>query len=121
MVTDKAVYASNGVFTKNYQSKPFAELSHVNLYRGIFDQMFGVGDVILSSNQMVTVEPSPAVSYGSSNRTVYSGITISSISNYADVYNLVKKLQQDIYTDVMYPNDLRPEENHGYNTQYRGQ
>ena len=37
-----------------------------------------------------------------------------------DIYNLVKKLQTDIYTDVMYPNDKRPTENHGYNTQYKG-
>ena len=33
---------------------------------------------------------------------------------------MVKKLQTDIYTDVMYPNDKRPSENHGYNTEYKG-
>ena len=33
---------------------------------------------------------------------------------------LVKKLQTDVYTDVMYPNDKRPKENHGYNTKYKG-
>ena len=47
-------------------------------------------------------------------------LTIGSIANYAEVYQLVKKLQKDIYSDVMYPNDLRPEENHGYRTKYKG-
>ena len=28
--------------------------------------------------------------------------------------------QQDIYSDIMYPNDKRPKENHGYNTEYKG-
>lgn len=124
IVTDKAVYASGGVFTKNYQNKPFAELSHVDLHRGIFDQMFGVGDVILTSNQFTTVARggTPVVyGPGTSSQPINASINISSIKNYTEVYNIVKKLQQDIYTDVMYPNDLRPGENHGYNTEYKGQ
>ena len=31
---------------------------------------------------------------------------------------MVKNLQTDIYADTMYPNDLRPSSNHGYNTNY---
>ncbi len=117
IVTDKAIYASEGVFNKLYKTKPFAELSHVDLHRGIFDQMFNVGDIITTSNQTTIVPSSGA--YGNRNRS-YSGITINSISNYAEVYNIISKLQQDIYTDTMYPNDLRPKENHGYNTEYKG-
>ncbi|MBP5679363.1 MAG: PH domain-containing protein [Bacilli bacterium] len=113
IVTDRAVYASSGIFHKNYNSKPFAELSHVDLHRGVFDQHFGVGDIILTSNQISTVS-------SSNNTPVTAGITLSSIANYTEVYNTIKKLQQDIYTDVMYPNDLRPKENHGYDTEYKG-
>ena len=107
IVTDNAIYVSGGVFSKTYNQKPFAELSHVDLHRGIFDQMFNVGDIITTSSQR-------------SNENGLASMRISSISNYIEVYNLVKKLQQDIYTDVMYPNDMRPSENHGYNTQYKG-
>ena len=88
-------------------AKTFAELSRVNLHRGIFDQMFHVGDVQLTTDQL-TRKGVPAV------------MGINSISDYAEVFQLVKKLQKDIYTDVMYPNDLRPKENHGYRTKYRG-
>jgi membrane protein YdbS with pleckstrin-like domain len=114
IVTDKAIYASGGVFSRHYNTKPFAELSHVNLHRGIFDQWFGVGDIVTTSAQA-----NPATMNGRRTST-NAGISIDSISNYMEVYNIVKKLQQDIYTDVMYPNDLRPRENHGYNTKYRG-
>ena len=107
IVTDRAIYVSGGVFTKNINSKPFAELSHINLHRGVFDQMFNVGDIIATTNQINQ--------NGKSNT-----INISSISDYVDVYNIVKKLQTDIYTDVMYPNAKRPKENPGYNTEYRG-
>jgi membrane protein YdbS with pleckstrin-like domain len=114
IVTDKAIYASGGVFSRHYNTKPFAELSHVNLHRGIFDQWFGVGDIVTTSAQA-----NPATMNGRRTST-NAGISIDSISNYMEVYNIVKKLQQDIYTDVMYPNDLRPKANHGYNTKYRG-
>ena len=114
IVTDKAIYASGGVFSRHYNTKLFAELSHVNLHRGIFDQWFGVGDIVTTSAQA-----NPATMNGRRTST-NAGISIDSISNYMEVYNIVKKLQQDIYTDVMYPNDLRPKANHGYNTKYRG-
>lgn len=107
IVTDRAIYVSGGVFTRTINTKPFAELSHINLHRGIFDQMFNVGDIIATTDQL-----------NSNGKT--TAISISSISNYVDVYNIVKKLQTDIYTDVMYPNAKRPIENPGYNTEYKG-
>lgn len=107
IVTDHAVYVSSGVFSMNLETKTFAELSRVNLHRGIFDQIFHVGDVQLTTNQF-TRKGMPAV------------MGLNSISGYMRVFQLVKKLQKDIYADTMYPNDLRPEENHGYKTKYRG-
>lgn len=107
IVTDRAIYVSGGIFSKSFNRKSFAELSQINLHRGIFDQWLNVGDIVATSNQVST------------NGKV-SLVSINSISNYIEVYNLVKKLQTDIYTDIMYPNDKRPAENHGYNTQYKG-
>lgn len=107
IVTDRAIYVSGGVFTRNINVKPFAELSHINLHRGIFDQMFNVGDIIATTNQL-----------NQNGKSVT--INISSISDYTEVYNIVKKLQTDVYTDVMYPNAKRPRENPGYNTEYKG-
>ena len=42
VVTDKGIYVSGGIITKNIITKPFAEMSHINLHRGFFDQRFGV-------------------------------------------------------------------------------
>ena len=89
------------------ESKTFAELSRIDLHRGVFDQLFNVGDIVITTNQI-----------GRKNMPAVLGI--NSIANYAEVYQLVKKLQKDIYSDIMYPNDLRPEENHGYRTKYKG-
>ena len=107
VVTTHAIYIRSGIFAKRVDSKPFAELSHVNLHRGIFDQKFDVGDIVCTSNNM---NPEGGV----------AAVSISSIKEYKEVYNIVKKLQKDIYSDIMYPNDKRPDENHGYNTEYKG-
>lgn len=107
VITDKAIYVSGGIFTKIINTKSFLELSHIDLHRGIFDQKFKVGDIIATTNQLNQNGKS-------------TSIVISSISDYINVYNLVKKLQTDIYTDAMYPNAKRPSENPGYNTRYKG-
>ena len=94
--------------------KPFTELSHVRIHRGIFDQYLGVGDVEASSNQGFNYT-------NTSNRSAsMAGMAIKDIPDYMEVFNMVKKLQTDIYSDTMYPNDLRPKENHGYKTEYKG-
>lgn len=107
IVTDHGIYISGGVFTMNLETKTFAEMSRVNLHRGIFDQMFHVGDVQITTNQ-----------YRKNNTPAL--LCLNSISDYTEVYQLIKKLQKDIYADTMYPNDLRPPENHGYKTKYKG-
>ena len=110
-ITEQAVYISHGVFTQNYERKPFTEMSHVNLSRGIFDQWLGVGDVVLTStHDSIPVAGRRYMPFGSTN--------ICDIRDYMNVYQLVKRLQTDIYADTMYPNDLRPKENHGYKTDY---
>lgn len=113
IITEKGIYLSGGVFTYNCQMKSFAELSNVNLHRGIFDQMFGVGDVILTSANLVQFA-------GSRSGAMPRSLTLCDIAEYQEVFAMVKQLQQDVYADTMYPNDMRPPENHGYQTRYRG-
>ena len=116
IVTDKGVYISGGIFSYTCNMKPFMELARVNIHRGIIDQMLGVGDVVLTSNNLADIYGSVRVN----GRAMDVSITIADIRDYRKVFEIIKKLQEDIYTDTMYPNDLRPEENHGYRTQYKG-
>lgn len=73
----------------------------------MFAQILGVGDVKISTAER---KEKGAV--------IYMGIDC--IRDYKEVYQLLSKLQKDIYSDTMYPNNMRPEENHGYRTKYKG-
>ncbi|MCM1327578.1 MAG: PH domain-containing protein [Bacteroidales bacterium] len=111
IITDKGIYVSGGTFSYNYEMKPFTDLSHVNIHRGIWDQWLGVGDVVTVCDHL---------SYQSGHNHTSGGMTICDIADYQKVFTLVKQLQTDIYADTMYPNDLRPGTNSGYRTEYVG-
>ncbi|MBQ8116818.1 MAG: PH domain-containing protein [Lachnospiraceae bacterium] len=110
-ITDRAIYTTGGLFTKNFEMKPFAELSHVAIHRGIFDQWLGVGDVNTVCEH---------TSHNHNGNKTGHGMNLCDLKDYNYVFNMVKQLQQDIYTDAMFPNAMRPEQNPGYNTQYTG-
>ena len=115
IVTDKGVYVSGGLFAYTCQMKPYTEISRINIHRGIFDQQLKVGDVVFSG-----IDDMSAPNVTVNGRSVSMGLSISDIPDYQKVFELVKKLQTDIFSDTMYPNDLRPKENHGYRTKYKG-
>ncbi len=96
VVTDKAIYVSSGTWTSHVSMKPLNELSDISVRRGIFDKKIGVGDVITHE------------------------IQICDIAEYEKVFKMIKQLQTNLYSDTMYPNDLRPETNVGNRTTYTG-
>lgn len=106
VITNMAIYVSGGVFARNISTKSFAEMSNIAIHQGIFDRLFNVGDVVATTGQIDKEGNSVTVS-------------LDSISDYTEIYHLVKKLQIDVYSDVMYPNAKRPEDNSGYNTNYK--
>ena len=108
MVTDRAIYATSGVFTTKCDRKTFQEVTNVSFHQGIIDKKFNVGDVFIATGQTVNTN----------GRVKQLGINIIDIDDYLKVYKLITRTGTDIYSDTMYPNDLRPKENHGYNTSY---
>ena len=116
LVTDKGIYISGGLFSLNFNHKPFMEISRVNLHQGVIDRILGVGDVVIGT--IVNLPGISASAFNNMASQIGINLSIYDIPDYQRVYNLVKELQQNIYSDVQYPNDLRPKENHGYNTAY---
>lgn len=108
LVTDKAIYCTNGVFTTNCQRKTFQEVTNISLHQGIIDKRHDVGDIFIITGFKTD----------SNGKYVNVGINIVDIEDYIKVYKLISKTGNDIFSDTMYPNDLRPKENHGYKTNY---
>lgn len=118
IVTDKGVYISGGLFSYSNRMKPFAELSNIEIHRGVFDQMLGVGDVIITTSGGPMTSSSIVTARSVDSVAMSGNLVLKDLSDYQDVCSLIKQLQTDIFSDTMYPNDLRPESNHGYRTKY---
>lgn len=97
--TNKRIIIKSGIIGIDFQSVYYSDISSVNLKVGLTDKMFKVGDIYISS---------------------LGGSKV--LFDIEDPYFISQKLQKivmDIKADIEFPNDFRPEENHGYNTKYK--
>ena len=78
----------------------YYEINSLDVKVGIFDRMFKVGDLYIKSNSQSAIIEDIKAPYAYSTK--------------------IQKIILDLKTDMNYPNDLRPDENHGYKTKYRG-
>lgn len=98
--TDKRIIIRSGVIGIDFKNIYYTDVEGINCKVGIFDRMFKVGDLYIKALNQSAV-----------------------LMNIETPYFYLQKLQKitlDIKTDIQYPNDLRPKENHGYNTEYKG-
>ncbi len=96
--TTDRIIIRDGLIGIDYKFFYYHEINSVEVKVGIFDRIFKVGDLYIhSTNKQAVLDD------------------ISSPYQYA---NKIQNLITDLKTDMYYPNDLRPKENHGYNTRY---
>ena len=98
--TDKRIIIRSGLIGIDFKNIYYTEVEGINCKVGIFDRMFKVGDLYIKALNQSAV-----------------------LNNIENPYFYLSKLQKitlDIKADIQYPNDLRPKENHGYNTEYKG-
>lgn len=96
VVTDKNVYVSGGILVFNYKTKSFQEITSINVHQGIIDGILGTGDIIMSYS-----------GFRFEDERYDRNIIIEDISNYMEIYTLLKDRQREEYTDTMYPNNHR--------------
>lgn len=111
LVTTHGLYVSGGLFAFNYEMKPWTDIGHINIHQGVFDRMFGVGDVLF-------VCAHNSYQSSSHSHSSHQNMKIYNIPDFQEVFRMVNNLQTDVYSDTMYPNAMRPGSNPGYNTQY---
>lgn len=96
--TNQRIIIRDGLIGIDYKYFYYHEINSVEVKVGIWDRMFKVGDLYIHSNVKQAV--------------------LEDIKNPYQYANKIQNLITDLKTDMYYPNDLRPNENHGYNTRY---
>ncbi|MCQ2772939.1 MAG: PH domain-containing protein [Bacilli bacterium] len=98
--TEKRVIIRSGMIGIDFKTFYYSDIVGVNVKVGILEKMFRVGDIYLKSATQAAI--------------------LDDIPNPYEYLSKLQKITLDIKADIYYPNDLRPEENHGYNTKYKG-
>lgn len=97
--TDKRIIIRSGLIGVDFKYIYYEEIQSVIVKVGIFDRLFKVGDLYIQTASQTGIVEDIKAPYQYSSK--------------------IQKIAQDIKTDINYPNDLRPEENHGYNTKLK--
>ena len=106
-VTDRRIIIQGGFFAVNEVSLFYKELRNAQLRIGLLDKLFGTGDIVFDNGMIM---------HNSKHSRPY---VFEDLTDAQEVYRRVQKVILDIQTDMEYPNAYRPQENPGYQTQYR--
>lgn len=98
--TDRRIMMRSGIIGIDVQNIYYVDIQNVNLKVGLTDKWLKVGDIYITSNHKAQV--------------------LWDIERPYEMTTKLQKIVADIKADTYYPNALRPEENPGYTTKYRG-
>lgn len=98
--TNRRIIVRSGIIGIDFKNVFYTDVEAVNLKVGIVDKMLKVGDIYISSKAGATV--------------------LFDIDNPYFITGRLQKIVSDIKTDTLFPNNLRPDENDGYKTDYKG-
>ena len=96
--TDKRVILRSGLVGIDFKFAFYSQISAVTVKVGLWDRLFKVGDITITS--------------------VGQNMVLEDIHHPYEFTTKIQKIAQDIKADISFPNDLRPKTNHGYNTEY---
>jgi len=109
-VTDKRIIIETGLIGSNYQTIYYKDIRNVTLRVGLIDKILGVGDIYFELGMFSNLR--------NDSKTINQAFL--DVENPQEIYTRLQKIVLDIQTDIEFPNALRPEENPGYNTKYKG-
>ena len=97
--TDRRIIIRSGVIGIDFKYIYYSAIDTVDVKVGILDRIFKVGDVVIKGPGQSCVLDDIKTPYSYSTK--------------------IQEIVRDLKADMAFPNDLRPEENHGYNTKYK--
>lgn len=112
-MTNKRIIIQTGFIGMDYKSLNYKDICNVRLNVGVIDKLLKVGDIYFDTNISWANLPVRGKKMG--NEQAFLDLT-----NVYELYPKLQKIVLDIQTDIEYPNELRPETNAGYTTQYKG-
>ena len=107
-VTNRRIILQDGFLAVNETSLFYKDLHNAQVRIGLLDKLFHTGDIVLNESMIVV-----------NSRRHQQGYRMEDLEDPHAVYSRIQKIILDMQTDIEFPNAYRPENNPGYNTNYR--
>lgn len=109
-ITTKRVMVRRGFFGIDFKTIDFDKIKNMEVNVNPLEKLLNVGTIKVFSGETMSSE------HGT--RSLYD--VFKAIENPYGVFKELKQISLDIRSDLNYPNQLRPQNNPGYTTKYRG-
>lgn len=96
--TEKRIILRSGLVGIDFKNIYYSDIEGVNLKVGIIDRLCRVGDIYIQAMKQSSV--------------------LFDVENPYALLSEIQRIVHDIKTDILFPNDLRPETNRGFRTRY---
>jgi len=112
-ITDKRVLIQGGLFGRSFEMVDHDQITNADVKGGFVNKVFGKnsGSILISTAGTLTY---------TRQGTAQKPYTLRNITDPYAVFKFFKEVSHDVKTDIEYPNELRPKENLGYKTEYKG-
>jgi Bacterial PH domain len=116
-ITDKRAILQKGVIGRDFDIVDFDQVTNSQVDVGIFDKIFKPGDT--GSIRIFTASGSTSGPVVRVNGVpIAKPYTFRNVQNPYEVFKFFKKVSFDVKSDIQYPNQLRPAQNPGYQSEY---
>ena len=111
-ITNKRVIIQKGIIGRDFEYVDFDQITNAEVNVGFWDKVVGKnsGSILISTASSFT--------YGRRGQQIPHPYTLSNIDNPYEVFKLFKDVGHAVKTDMMFPNQYRPPQNPGYNSEY---
>lgn len=96
--TEKRIILRSGLVGIDFKNIYYSDIEGINLRVGILDRLCRVGDIYIQAMKQSSV--------------------LFDVKNPYALLSEIQRIVHDIKTDILFPNDLRPEQNRGFRTRY---
>lgn len=111
-ITNKRVILQKGWIGRDFEIIDFDQITNTEVNVGIFDKLFNQG-----KTGSILISTAGSLTYARQG-TAPRPYTLRNIDSPYDVFKFLGKTAYNIKTDIQYPNELRPDQNPGYKTDY---
>ncbi len=108
--TNKRLMFRTGFFGIDFKAVDYDKIQNIEVNVGPLEKLLNVGSIRFFTGEFTT-------SGDHGTRSIYN--QFKAIEDPYAIFKAIKQISVDIKTDWNYPNNLRPEENNGYNTNYK--